>query len=648
MTKQFATAESYIKEHLGYSLSNSIETNAVNLLRVAEEKPKLICPYLYNAVAGLSGNSYLVPIVDYWYMGYLSRAASQAAERATSPTTKRALCALKLSSDLYSGRLLSVGNGHESTYGLLRKSEWARCGYPDFAPPHSLYRYKKDIIELQTWVSEEDAERLYDRYPVLRYSKTPISFTRSQKTIEIFGEKRLVSKTLFGEGGFGVVRLGRHANSDHFMAVKKIRAVNGYVPAPIESTRIGLTGRLDPRIAYVFVWGQKWTRRSTWNATQETEGYVCISEFGLTDLERPTEALTALRWLFQNRSGKLNDARLEFLNRLVSNLKERSRSSSASSTETLQAKFLRELEPFANSLTRYRYINELSYQIILAINALHSHNWCHQDIKPSNLIFAHKSDHMAVKVIDLEMCKKYKPGSAGEGYYVSTYGYRPPINEADLKKRDQFALGMTLRQVAGESFFELTRARDPKTGKFEWVNTPGAIHLKSNLAQSIIKEDRHNFIHPWHVARAFNFYDQDTCSWYSIKEAINATPFVSYRRVSKERFLSMSLALIKFSCLFDKSAERLFKQKAAEEFGVSTDDCNLVPKIRAAELNYLRKSGVTKMPVEAFREAEREHRWSVESMLGQGTDSDRSESSSHHIPETFMGPAVRLQEVEAA
>ncbi|HEY1057964.1 MAG TPA: hypothetical protein VGE55_04460 [Limnobacter sp.] len=650
----------HLFDHLGFQATDNYSRNADRLMNRVERDPDRACPALYEAVVGLSANQRLSRLVCKSELDQLASISELAIQKNTVASNTRIYKALSCSAKLYSQFLDRKLSSTDTA--SLRKSAWAKNGFPDFMPPHSLYRHGNCTIELLTWVGEEEAERFLARYPVFRTATKPFRpFEDSARVYRVFNKIVPAKRTDFGEGSFGVVRLGRVTHLDKYCSIKKLRQKGkGEIVVPSPRIQRALMSKPSYWILRIHAWGPKNSARRS-DGKLSRPGYICAMELGLTNLKRPIQGLSVLRWIFQNNKGPLEKARIDILRKLAATKAYRLKRPPLTAENDMGAvkDLLEGVKDFANASTRYRYTVEWAFEVVAAINdfmygvgdgGAHGR---HQDVKPENMIFLESQGAMCVKLTDLDFAiSDLRTGGPNPEcrYRYGTEYYRKKTAQLSLEK-DLFGAGMTIRQIAGEHLDELVFSYDRDTRK---LVAPESYHMKPAEYGSIEgllaeQEGVDAFIHPIQIGKLHTamrpYKGTNTFGDFSLgfqrlfvrtDFTLKNPVFQSQRRMETDRFREMTLALIEFSQLLDDSVLNSFIASAAKEHRVRAMNYWVHRPIRQREHDFLKQHRVTTMSKDELNSFEKSLNWSVAEMLDEpvsvGTSTD-----SHPLSPSTLG-----------
>lgn len=157
---------------------------------------------------------------------------------------------------------------------------------------------------------------------------------------------------------------------------------------------------------------------------------------------------------------------------------------------------------------------KIIFEVLFAVNYLHTCGIIHRDIKPDNFLFDAKNPDSVIKMIDFGLSRRYKPGVPSTSV-VGTPNYVAPelINGKPYdEKIDVWACGIFLYMLFTASFpfkgkgnqemFKAIRSQDHNQNagrKLDFVSSEGRAFLNQLLVKSPAKRcsAREALRHPW-------------------------------------------------------------------------------------------------------------------------------------------------------
>jgi len=155
-------------------------------------------------------------------------------------------------------------------------------------------------------------------------------------------------------------------------------------------------------------------------------------------------------------------------------------------------------------------------QVLSAVAFMHSHDICHCDLKPANILFATKADDALVKVIDfgfaqrVPMWKRYLNKNCGTAYYMAPEVLKGMYN----KEADLWSIGVIMFSM----FFGYTpfqKASDERLGSIEENRA-----IKRRIRRGFKRFPKRGHVSSGAKGLIVKLLQKDTAKRYTAEEAL--------------------------------------------------------------------------------------------------------------------------------
>lgn len=553
-------------------LDGSSVENARALNKAAQTTDCRLQKHLYEGVVGFDANRPLGSQLTIANLRTLSAIATRSLQLfRDSPRTSSVVAEFGYMCDKYAELLECSRRDPRNGFEALNK-QTTNAEYPNAVPRHTLWQHGPDTYELLTWMSDEEIERVQNRFA--RYDGIRGLTTEKTRLRRLHGELRQESKVTLGKGAFGTVALARHVQSDTYLALKKAHPIilaDGEVihPKPLsilprvnDGTRSG--------IATVFLSEPGFSTsvsRALTHGLREQSVYTML-ELGVCDLQKLFDWLSYLRYLTHPDNVGAPDwqANLEHIFGINPNGAGNSqvrRSATAladAATQRMEAVVRLSGSSFADPEKVRRFMNRLAFQMLESVNQMHQAGFAHNDIKPNNFVVATgPNGYLRVKLVDFDMSANIgNTIGVPREIYAKLYA-APQVQSTESNNNprlnDAYSVGCSIKALEGATTMELIERRAMATGRRDEFGESIASRLVKSAtgAPLVFSANRNKPVMHRREIEALHrhlpeFADLHTISdllchpnsgkRYRIDEAMNAPPFNQPEAMLDEREFS--------------------------------------------------------------------------------------------------------------
>ncbi|HEX4880475.1 MAG TPA: hypothetical protein VFV39_11560 [Limnobacter sp.] len=416
------------------------QANVDGLIRKTASNSALVCQHLYEALVGLAGDLPLGSRLTVQQLANIQAVANQSLAQARSTVQQHAMAELAQACAKY---LALFQQASRRAPAILKKANPGQYAIHSL-PRHTLVSDGQKLYEVMTWMSADEIERLNAR--VLR-GETAFALEsdgeRSRSKIH-FGAVVEEDKVCLGQGAFGKVVLGRCADTDQYVAIKKAQAHPAAAAAyakmgkaddhlqPVTITQFLNDGSEKEITQVMLSFPYQSSRQGGININRKA--LMTISELGVTDLQCFLERFNFLRWVLTPGPKPFQVESERLLQQLA---------------QTIHVGEI----PFSNPKLTRQFLNRMAYQMLECVHKMHQRGVAHNDIKPDNFVLAFHKGNLRIKLIDFDMNIDIKAGiGVPRSCYMESYA-SPQVRSSEANNHprlnDAFSVGMTIRNVLG-------------------------------------------------------------------------------------------------------------------------------------------------------------------------------------------------------
>lgn len=645
----------FLESRFGFKADSSIENNAERLLKTIKKEPRVNCRCLYQAVVRLSDSGLLSRMVKVSELKALSEATALASSRCTE-SLRPSLEALRDALEGYSMFLNYSEEEPIRTASLLTKN---RCfsKHGGCVPLHNLYRYKANVIELLNEVTFDEIQRFKRHHPHFSNLSIP-AFWPVCTSNNSFGRhmlNALLESTLHNNEVFGIrcktattsfvsmtqcrnkVYLGRLVNKDEYIAVKIAKAKsNDSLLCPTDKTVEFLTSTFESMAnLYALYLGPSRT-------------LISATRLGLCSLVAVLNALTFVKWLFLEGTGQIDADRLRLLTDVARSRYDKfPERSEYTGVDGYTWNLIRDLSLFTNPVRRFQYVNELGRRALNCCISFLSVGYAHQDIKPANIMFFDNGSDVEVHAIDYDSVV----GAADPQDHVQksrrwgTPGYvdpQPLPDDGTLLRRqntDLFAIGITLREIAGECITGMYPNSHGGTAAH-----PGYYPTFRAVTSEFLINDRPT--HLYHIALLLSGRLEYSLSGKVVRSRMDNYNYISScnffgrsNTLDESIFRRATLSLIKLGLSLRESHQVEMYRLASKQYGIGCGSSSLCSRMLSVDNAFARRERLTYMRTAEIERLEAKKSWPISEMMREQS-STNGVTNVAHVPTYNNGPLV--------